>query len=199
MQDEHAFLQSAVIFLLAAAIAVPVFMRLGLSAVLGYLAAGALIGPTGLGLIASSESTLAISELGVVLLLFLIGLELSPARVWLMRRTVFGVGGLQVLVTAALIGGACLAAGIDWHIALVAGLGLALSSTAIGLQILSERRQLNHGHGRLGFAILLFQDIVTLPIIALVPLLALQAAPAGGLPAWQSALQIVAVDRKSVV
>jgi glutathione-regulated potassium-efflux system protein KefB len=193
MQDEHAFLQSAVIFLLAAAIAVPVFMRLGLSAVLGYLAAGALIGPTGLGLIASSEATLAISELGVVLLLFLIGLELSPARVWLMRRTVFGVGGLQVLVTALAIGGACLAAGIDWRIALVAGLGLALSSTAIGLQILAERRQLNHGHGRLGFAILLFQDIVTLPIIALVPLLAVQAAPVDGLPAWQSALQIVAV------
>lgn len=193
MEEQH-FLQSAVIFLVAAAVAVPLFMRLGLSAVLGYLAAGLLIGPSGLGLIASSESTLSISELGVVLLLFLIGLELSPARVWLMRRNVFGIGGAQVALTAGVIIAVCLALGLDWRLALVAGLGLALSSTAIGLQILAERKELNHDHGRLGFAVLLFQDIVTLPIIALVPLLAMHGATTEAAPpTWLAALRVVVV------
>lgn len=193
MEDQH-FLQSAVIFLVAAAIAVPLFMRMGLSAVLGYLAAGLLIGPSGLGLIASSESTLSISELGVVLLLFLIGLELSPARVWLMRRTVFGIGSTQVAMTAGLIIATCLLLGLDWRVSLIAGLGLALSSTAIGLQILAERKELNHDHGRLGFAILLFQDIVTLPIIALVPLLAAHGAMSDAAPStWLAALRVVVV------
>jgi glutathione-regulated potassium-efflux system protein KefB len=191
--EEHHFLQSAVIFLVAAAIAVPLFTRLGLSAVLGYLAAGLLIGPSGLGLIPTSENTLAISELGIVLLLFLIGLELTPARVWLMRRAVFGIGGVQVAATAALIYGIALALGIDWHIALIAGLGLALSSTAIGMQLLSERKELNHEHGRLGFAILLFQDIVTLPIIALVPLLAAHVLPTSEATLWLAALRTVGV------
>jgi glutathione-regulated potassium-efflux system protein KefB len=191
--EEHSFLQFAVIFLVAAAIAVPLFMRMGLSAVLGYLVAGVLIGPAGLGLIPASENTLSISELGVVLLLFLIGLELSPARVWLMRRAVFGVGSAQVIITAALIGVIALVCGIDWHIAIVAALGLALSSTAIDLQILSERKQLNHDHGRLAFAILLFQDLVTLPVIALVPLLALHTLPTPDTPIWQAGLCIVIV------
>ena len=191
--EEHHFLQSAVIFLVAAAIAVPLFTRLGLSAVLGYLAAGLLIGPSGLGLIPTSENTLAISELGIVLLLFLIGLELTPARVWLMRRAVFGIGGVQVAATAALIYGIAMALGVDWHIALIAGLGLALSSTAIGMQLLSERKELNHEHGRLGFAILLFQDIVTLPIIALVPLLAAHVLPTSEATLWLAALRTVGV------
>ncbi len=191
--EEHHFLQSAVIFLVAAAIGVPLIMRLGLSAVLGYLAAGLLIGPAGLGLIPSSENTLAISELGIVLLLFLIGLELTPARVWLMRRAVFGVGGFQVALTSALIVGVAWTLGISWPIAIIAGLGLALSSTAIGMQLLSERKQLNHDHGRLGFAILLFQDMVTLPIIALVPLLAAHVAPTSEAPIWIAALRTVGV------
>jgi glutathione-regulated potassium-efflux system protein KefB len=173
MPHEGSLLQTAVIFLLAAVIAVPLAKRLQLGAVIGYLLAGVAIGPQALGLIRDTESVAHISELGVVLLLFIIGLELSPRRLWLMRKAVFGVGLAQVLLTGAVIGTiAVFGFGQSLPAALVVGLGLALSSTALGLQSLAESKQLNAPHGRLAFAILLFQDIAAIPLIALVPLLA---------------------------
>ena len=167
----HGFLQYAVVLLLAAVIAVPLAKRWQLGAVIGYLAAGALIGPSGIRLIGNTEQISEISELGVVLMLFVIGMELSPQRLWVMRRTVFGIGSLQVVATTLAIGGIAMALGLDWRGALIIGLGLALSSTAIDLQILAERKELASAHGRLGFAILLFQDVAAIPIIALIPVL----------------------------
>jgi glutathione-regulated potassium-efflux system protein KefB len=164
-------LELILIFLLAAVLAVPVFRRFGLGAVLGYLFVGGVLGPYGFRVVADPSSTLAISELGVVMLLFVIGLELSPQRLWVMRRAVFGIGGLQVALSAALLGGAAWALGIDGRAALVVGLGLALSSTAVGLQILAERKALASSYGRLAFAILLLQDLVAIPLLALIPLL----------------------------
>jgi len=169
--QDHSFLQYAVVLLLAAVIAVPLAKRWQLGAVLGYLAAGALIGPSGIRLIGNTEEISQISELGVVLMLFVIGLELSPQRLWVMRRTVFGIGSLQLVVTALVIGGIAAALGLGWKPALIVGLGLALSSTAIDLQILSERKEIASAHGRLGFAILLFQDVAAIPILALIPVL----------------------------
>ena len=167
----HGFLDIALVFLVATAIAVPLFRRLGLSAVLGYLAAGIVIGPHVLGLVADVESTLAASEFGVVMRLFVIGLELSPARRWVMRRQVFGVGALQVFITAAALASLLWFIDPGWKAMLVLGLGLALSSTAVGLQLLAERKELTSDYGRLTFAILLFQDIVAIPLLAAIPLL----------------------------
>jgi glutathione-regulated potassium-efflux system protein KefB len=173
MPHEGSLLQAAVVFLLAAVLTVPLAKRLQLGAVLGYLFAGVIIGPSVLGLIGNPESVSHISELGVVLLLFIIGLELSPKRLWVMRKSVFGVGLAQVLLTGLIIGGvALLAFGQPLNTAVVLGLGLALSSTAFGLQSLAERKELNAPHGRLAFAILLFQDIAAIPLIAMVPFLA---------------------------
>jgi glutathione-regulated potassium-efflux system protein KefB len=173
MPHEGNLLQPAVVFLLAAVLTVPLAKRLQLGAVLGYLFAGVIIGPQALGLIGNTESVAHFSELGVVLLLFIIGLELSPRRLWLMRRAVFGVGLAQVVLTGLIIGSiALLGFGQPLPSAVVLGLGLALSSTAFGLQSLAERKQLNSPHGRLAFAILLFQDIAAIPLIALVPLMA---------------------------
>ncbi|HSS06078.1 MAG TPA: monovalent cation:proton antiporter-2 (CPA2) family protein, partial [Rhodanobacteraceae bacterium] len=169
----HGFLQYAVVLLLAAVIAVPLAKRWQLGAVLGYLGFGALIGPSGIALIGNTEQISQLSELGVVLMLFVIGLELSPQRLWVMRRTVFGIGSLQLVVTGLAIGGIAYALGLDWKGAVIVGLGLALSSTAIDLQILSERKELASPHGRLGFAILLFQDVAAIPILALIPALAM--------------------------
>ena len=164
-------LELFLIFLIAAVVAVPLFYRLGLGAVLGYLVVGAVMGPFGLQLVHDPQRTLAVSELGVVMLLFVIGLELSPARLWVMRRQVFGIGGLQVGISALLIGAATMLLGLGWKADLVIGLGLALSSTAVGLQLLAERKELNSGHGRMAFAILLFQDLAAIPLLALIPLL----------------------------
>ncbi|CAI8747275.1 monovalent cation:proton antiporter-2 (CPA2) family protein [Pseudomonas sp. IT-P291] len=173
MPHEGNLLQAAVVFLMAAVLIVPLAKRLQLGAVLGYLFAGVIIGPSVLGLIDNPQSVANISELGVVLLLFIIGLELSPRRLWVMRKSVFGVGLAQVLLTGSVIGVVAL-----WgfaqplNTAIVLGLGLALSSTAFGLQSLAERKELTSPHGRLAFAILLFQDIAAIPLIAMVPLLA---------------------------
>jgi glutathione-regulated potassium-efflux system protein KefB len=173
MPHEANLLQAAVVFLLAAVLTVPLAKRLQLGAVLGYLFAGVIIGPSVLGLIGNPQSVSDISELGVVLLLFIIGLELSPRRLWVMRKAVFGVGLAQVLVTGLVIGGVALFF-FDQPLnsAVVLGLGLALSSTAFGLQSLAERKELNSPHGRAAFAILLFQDIAAIPLIAIVPFLA---------------------------
>ncbi|POA21854.1 glutathione-regulated potassium-efflux system protein KefB [Pseudomonas sp. FW300-N1A1] len=173
MPHEGNLLQAAVVFLLAAVLTVPLAKRLQLGAVLGYLLAGVLIGPAVLGLIDNPQSVMHISELGVVLLLFIIGLELSPRRLWVMRKSVFGVGLAQVLLTGSVIGVlAYYTFGQPLNSAVVLGLGLALSSTAFGLQSLAERKELTSPHGRLAFAILLFQDIAAIPLIAMVPLLA---------------------------
>lgn len=160
------------IFLSAAVIAVPLFKKLRLGAVLGFLAAGIVIGPHALGLVSDVENILHFSELGVVLLLFIIGLELQPSRLWVLRKSVFGLGGAQVVVTAAVLGLIVYSLGLTPESALVAGLGLSLSSTAFVLQILAEKNQLTTRHGRASFAILLFQDLAVIPMLALIPLLA---------------------------
>ena len=181
--NQHQFLQSAVVFLLATVLMVPLARRFQLGAVLGYLAGGVLIGPSLLGLVPNDARVAQLSELGVVLLLFVIGLELSPQRLWVMRRAVFGAGLAQVVTAALAIGGlAHLAFGLDTAAAIVVGLGLALSSTAFGLQVLAERKELGSAHGRLGFAVLLFQDLAAIPLIAAVPLLAGAAASHTALP-----------------
>ena len=167
-----AFLHEAAVFLGAAVIAVPVAKRLGLGAILGYLAAGAVIGPHGLGLVSEVFDVLHFAEFGVVLLLFLIGLELQPVRLWTMRQSVFGVGCMQLFVTggALALGGRLL--GLEPAAAAVVGLTLSLSSTAFALQTLAEKNQLTTRHGRLAFSILLLQDLAVIPLLALVPLLA---------------------------
>ncbi|MDH2433592.1 monovalent cation:proton antiporter-2 (CPA2) family protein [Pokkaliibacter sp. MBI-7] len=166
------FLLSTIIFLLAAVLIVPLAKHNGLGAVLGYLGAGLLIGPNSLGLISEVEAILHFSELGVVLLLFLIGLELKPRRLWVMRKAVFGLGLAQVLLSGALLGGVALLFGLTWKTALIAGFGLALSSTAFALQLMSERGDLSSQYGRGAFAILLFQDLAVVPLLALVAALA---------------------------
>jgi monovalent cation:proton antiporter-2 (CPA2) family protein len=190
-------LEVAAIFLLTAVLLVPLFRRLGLGAVLGYLAAGMLIGPWGLRLAGEVDATMEFAEFGVVLLLFIIGLELEPRRLWVLRHSVFGLGGAQVAATGLALGTAALYFGFDWRAALVIGLGLAMSSTAMILTALSERGQLSARHGRLAFAVLLFQDLSVIPLLALLPLLsdfgAEISASAGGLAAAKGLAVIVAV------
>ncbi|HSX60583.1 MAG TPA: monovalent cation:proton antiporter-2 (CPA2) family protein [Tahibacter sp.] len=171
--ETHTILQYTVVLLAAAVVAVPIAKRFELGAVLGYLIAGAVIGPSGFKLLQNPEQIAHISELGVVLLLFVIGLELSPQRLWVMRKAVFGAGLAQVLATAGVIAAIAIAAfDVVPKSAVVIGLGLALSSTAFGLQLLAERKELTSPHGRQGFAILLFQDLAAIPILAIVPVLA---------------------------
>ncbi len=165
-------LQIVTIYLAAATVAVVLARKLGFGAVLGYLFAGVLVGPWGLRLITDVESILHFSEIGVVFLLFIIGLELQPARLWVLRRSVFGLGTLQVLVTGALLTGVARWFSLGWAPAILVGFGLSLSSTAFVLQMLAERKELNSLHGRAAFGVLLFQDIAVIPLIALVPLLA---------------------------
>jgi monovalent cation:proton antiporter-2 (CPA2) family protein len=164
-------LTNSAIFLGAAVVSVPLFKRLGLGTVLGYLAAGIAIGPSGLGLIHEVHETLEVAEFGVVLLLFLIGLELRPARLLALRSAVFGLGGAQVLVSAALIGLAALAFGASFSTAIVAGIALSMSSTAFATQVLGEKQELSTRHGRAAFGVLLFQDLAAIPALALLPLL----------------------------
>jgi glutathione-regulated potassium-efflux system ancillary protein KefC/glutathione-regulated potassium-efflux system protein KefB len=163
------------VFLAATVIAVPLFRRLKLSSVLGYLAAGMVIGPWGLGLFDDVESVLHLAEFGVVLLLFVIGLELQPSRLWVLRHSVFGAGAAQVALTTAVLAAAIIALGTSWATALVIAFALSLSSTALVLQVLAERGELTARHGRASFAILLFQDLAIMPALVLLPLLAGQA------------------------
>ena len=165
------FLGQTVVLLGSAVIAVLVFKRLGLGSIIGYLAAGAILGPWGIGVVEDVDGIFGFAEFGIVLLLFIIGLELQPARLWTMRRLVFGLGGAQAGLTTLVIAGACLALGLSWQTALVVGVGLSLSSTAFALQILAEKKQLTARYGRSAFAILLFQDILAIPVLALLPLL----------------------------
>lgn len=159
------------IFLGAAVITVPVFKKLGLGSVLGYLTAGVVIGPWGLKLIADIENVLHFAEFGVVLLLFVIGLELQPSRLWTMRNSVFGLGCAQVGLTGLVIGLVAYGLGLDAPAAAIVGVMLSLSSTAFALQMLGEKHQLTTRHGRSAFSILLFQDLAVIPLLVIVPLI----------------------------
>ncbi len=171
MEHAPAWLTSSLIYLSAAVLVVPLSKALGLGAIIGYLAAGIAIGPWGLGLVTHVEEILHFAEFGVVLMLFLVGLELEPRRLWSLRRPIFGWGSAQVLGCAVAILAVAVAAGVPWRMALVGALGLALSSTAIALQVMGERNLLPTPSGQAGFSILLFQDVAAIPILALLPLL----------------------------
>ena len=186
-------LELVLIFLLSAVSAVPLFRRFGLGAVLAYLVAGVVIGPFGLQVVKDPSSTLALSELGVIMLLFIIGRELSPARLCLLRRPVFLIGGLQVLLSAFAIGAALMFFGWSWKTNLIIGLGLALSSTAVVMQLLAERKELSTGFGRLSFAILLFQDIAAIPLLALIPLLGEAKAAAQSVPPLDAVVKALGI------
>jgi monovalent cation:proton antiporter-2 (CPA2) family protein len=170
-------LTTLVVLLAAATIAVPLTRRAGFGSVLGYLLAGIVIGPAGLGLITDFNAIASIASLGVVMLLFLIGLEVRPRRLWIMRRSVFGLGTAQVVASGAALAGLAHVAGIGWSGAVVLGAGLAMSSTAIVLPMLAERDLLNGPAGRDTFAVLLFQDLAFIPLVALVPLLGGDSIP----------------------
>ena len=165
-------IQDTVVFLTAAVIAVPVFRKAGLGALLGYLGAGIAIGPSVLGLIDDVDAILHFAEFGVVLLLFIIGLELMPARLWALRRPIFGLGTAQVAISAALIGLGSYALGFGVQTAIVIGLVLALSSTAFAVQTLADRGELRTQQGRAAFSILLFQDMAVIPLLAVLPWIA---------------------------
>jgi glutathione-regulated potassium-efflux system protein KefB len=185
-------LAQVAILLTAAVVAVSLFRLMKQSSILGFLAAGLIIGPWGLRLITDVSSILHASEFGVVLLLFIIGLELQPTRLWVMRRTVFGLGSAQVLSCSVILGIAAWWWGLPPMAAAVVGFGLSLSSTPLVLQVLAEREQLKTQYGRAAFAILLFQDLAVLPMLAVLPLMSpLESAPSGS--PWIALVKLVAV------
>jgi monovalent cation:proton antiporter-2 (CPA2) family protein len=187
------------IFLAAAVIAIPIFRYFKLGSVLGYLAAGIIIGPACLGLISKIDATQHIAEFGIVLLMFVIGLELQPSRLWVMRKPIFGLGLAQVLLTSLILGAAAyFGFEQDWRSALIIGFGLSMSSTALVLQLLAERGQLNSQYGRSVFSILLFQDIAVLPALAMLPLLGVAAARTAGPGGWL-AIKFVAVLATAII
>lgn len=170
MQGET-LLTAGVIYLVAAVLVVPVAARLGIGAVLGYLLAGIAIGPWGLGFISDVDEILHFSELGVVFLMFIIGLELNPAKLWSLRRSIFGVGAAQVIFSAAILGVLLWLSDFSWQAAVIGGIGLAMSSTAMALQLMRDKGMNRSESGQLGFSVLLFQDLAVIPALALVPLL----------------------------
>jgi glutathione-regulated potassium-efflux system ancillary protein KefC/glutathione-regulated potassium-efflux system protein KefB len=181
------------IFLAAAVIAIPIFRRFKLGSVLGYLTAGIIIGPASLGLVESVDATQQIAEFGIVLLMFVIGLELQPSRLWVLRKPIFGLGSAQVAFTTIVVGiGTYFIFQQSWQSSLVIGFGLSMSSTALALQLLAERGQLHSQFGRSSFSILLFQDISVMPALALLPLLGVAAAKSGG-PGGILVLKFIAV------
>ncbi len=190
MNESH-WLQATLVYLSAAVIAVPLAKRFGLGSIIGYLAAGIAIGPFGLGLVKDTESILHIAEFGVVLMLFLIGLELEPPRLWAMRRPIFGWGSAQLLGCATALAGLGMALGAPPAMALIAALGLALSSTAVALQVMQERHLLPTNGGQAGFAVLLFQDVAAIPILAIIPLLGVKAQATGN--PWLEAAKALGV------
>ena len=171
IEQAPAWLTNSLIYLSAAVVAVPVAKKLGLGSIIGYLVAGIGIGPWGLALVTNVQDILHFAEFGVVLMLFLVGLELEPKRLWNLRRPIFGWGSAQVLGCAFVLTSVAMACGVGWQTALVAGWGLALSSTAIALQVMGERNLMPTSSGQAGFSILLFQDVAAIPILALLPLL----------------------------
>ena len=194
MQDVS--LVEIALLLAAAAIAAPLAKVLRIGSVLGYLLAGVLLGPFGAGQVFSfyeSQEILHLSEFGVVLLLFLIGLELRPTRLWAMRHAVVGLGGTQVAVTALVLAAFCVLFGWSLPGALFIGLALSLSSTAFALQVLEEKGELTARHGRMAFAVLLFQDLAAIPLIALVPLFAVNTGPAPKMEWWSAAMALATI------
>ena len=189
MDHTPAWLINSFIYLSAAVIAVPLSQALGLGSIIGYLAAGIAIGPWGLGLVTNVEDILHFAEFGVVLMLFMVGLELEPKRLWSLRRPIFGWGSAQMLGCAVLLTALAMLFGVGWKIALVAGLGLALSSTAIALQVMNERNLLPASSGQAAFSILLFQDVAAIPILALLPLLGVVAQSSDAGSSGNNALQ----------
>ncbi|EOM6789724.1 glutathione-regulated potassium-efflux system protein [Escherichia coli] len=173
--DSHTLVQ-ALIYLGSAALIVPIAVRLGLGSVLGYLIAGCIIGPWGLRLVTDAESILHFAEIGVVLMLFIIGLELDPQRLWKLRAAVFGGGALQMVICGGLLGLFCMLLGLRWQVVELIGMTLALSSTAIAMQAMNERNLMVTQMGRSAFAVLLFQDIAAIPLVAMIPLLAASSA-----------------------
>ena len=190
---DHGFLYNALVFLVSAVVMVPISKRLGMGSVLGYLLAGVVVGPWGLKLITNVQDIVHFSEFGVVLLLFLIGLELEPKKLWNLRVPIFGLGGLQVLLNSLLFFILGILFGMPWKGALVAGMGISLSSTAIALQIFKEKNFLNTSAGSSGFSILLFQDIAVILMIAVLPLLSEQTAHAGSAGGWVSFFRTIAI------
>jgi glutathione-regulated potassium-efflux system ancillary protein KefC len=180
MMEHGNWLTGPLVYLAAAVLAVPLARFFGLGSIIGYLAAGILIGPWGLKLVTNPQEILSFSEFGVVLMLFLVGLELEPRRLWSLRVAVFGWGSVQLLGSTLLMLGAATLVGLDWRVALVGALGLAMSSTAIGLGVLKERSLMNTGSGQGVLSVALLQDVAAIPILALLPLLAMAPAHAGG-------------------
>ena len=178
MEHGTAWLQSSLVYLGAAVVAVPLARLLGLGSIIGYLGAGIAIGPWGLRLVTDPAAMLEFAEFGVVLMLFLVGLELEPRRLWALRRPIFGWGSAQLFGSALLLAAIAVALGVDWRLAVVAALGLAMSSTAIGLGVLGERNLMNTGAGQSVLSVSLLQDIAAIPILAIVPLLAVSGAAA---------------------
>ena len=171
MTEEGSLLPAILLFLFAAVVAVPIARRIGIGTVLGFLIAGIAIGPWGLGFIRDVDEILHFSELGVVFLLFIIGLELNPSKLWSLRRSIFGVGAGQVLLTAAILGGLLLLTDFSWQAAVIGGIGLAMSSTAMALQMMREKGMNRNEGGQLGFSVLLFQYMAVIPALALIPVL----------------------------
>lgn len=181
----------AAVFLAATVITIPLFRKLGLSSILGYLVAGVAIGPWGLRVIEHANGVMHFAEFGVVLLLFVIGLELQPSRLRAMRSAVFGLGTMQVAATTAAFTAIAYALGLPLNAAFIAGFALSLSSTPLVLQLLAERDKLNTRHGRSSFGILLFQDIAVMPMLAVLPLLATGAATDESVSALAIALPLI--------
>jgi glutathione-regulated potassium-efflux system ancillary protein KefC len=190
---EHGtWLTGSLIYLAAAVIAVPLARLLGLGSIIGYLVAGIAIGPWGLALVTDPQQILNFAEFGVVLMLFLVGLELEPQRLWALRKPIFGWGSVQLLGSAALLFGAAALAGVAWPLALVAALGLAMSSTAIGLSVLAERNLMATTSGQSVLSVMLLQDVAAIPTLALLPLLAAADVHASS-SAWLGAAKPLAV------
>ena len=192
---EHgSWLTGSLVYLAAAVLAVPLARLLGLGSIIGYLGAGIVIGPWGLALVTDPQDMLHFAEFGVVLMLFLVGLELEPQRLWALRKPIFGWGSVQLFGSAALMAGVGVLAGADWRLALIAALGLAMSSTAIGLSVLAERNLAPTTSGQSVLSVALLQDVAAIPILALVPLLAVaQAAGAHEGGGWLGAAKAIGV------
>jgi len=190
---EHgSWLTGTLVYLAAAVLAVPIAKALGLGSIIGYLAAGILIGPWGLQFVTDPQDMLHFAEFGVVLMLFLVGLELEPRRLWALRKPIFGWGSVQLFGSAALMTGAAVLLGVDWRLALVAALGLAMSSTAIGLGVMAERNLMATTSGQSVLSVMLLQDVAAIPILAFVPLLATSGAHAQG-DGWLGAAKAAGV------
>jgi glutathione-regulated potassium-efflux system ancillary protein KefC len=191
--EHNPWLLGMLVYLAAAVVAVPLARALGLGSIIGYLAAGILIGPWGLKLVTDAQTILHVAEFGVVLMLFMVGLELEPRRLWAMRKPIFGWGSVQLFGSALVMLGAAAAFGIDWRVGLAAALGLAMSSTAIGLGELAQRNLLPTTSGRSALSVLLLQDVAAIPVLAFVPLLAAGAERAGHPGGWLGAAKAAGV------